>query len=171
MRISTVIGYVMIASIFILALAPSGKPADLMVFIDYPSFILVFGGMLGLLGMTMSGKNANDKAKLRLCQWMTCAFFIMAVLGELIGGMQMLKYLTDPSSIGPSMAVCLLTSLYGLFAALLVSYPLEDRYSKRVPQESGLSLSRIVWFVFPIFSMGIAYGAFCILILAMSKSG
>ena len=46
------------------------------------------------------------------------------MVGTLIGLVQMLSSMSDPSSIGPSMAVALLTTLYGAVIANLVALPI-----------------------------------------------
>ncbi len=44
----------------------------------------------------------------------------IGMLGTLVGLVQMLNTLDDPSSIGPAMAIALLTTLYGAFIAQLI---------------------------------------------------
>lgn len=57
------------------------------------------------------------------------------MIGTLIGLVQMLANMSDPASIGPSMAVALLTTLYGAVIANLVCLPLADKLSLRSAQE------------------------------------
>ncbi len=45
----------------------------------------------------------------------------IGMLGTLVGLVQMLNTLDDPSSIGPAMAIALLTTLYGAFIAQLIA--------------------------------------------------
>ena len=51
----------------------------------------------------------------------------MGLIGTLIGLVQMLGQLDDPSSIGPAMAVALLTTFYGALLAHALFYPLAER--------------------------------------------
>lgn len=51
------------------------------------------------------------------------------MIGTLIGLVAMLSNLSDPSTIGPSMAVALLTTLYGAVIANAVFLPLADKLS------------------------------------------
>lgn len=51
----------------------------------------------------------------------------MGMIGTLIGLVQMLANMSDPSSIGPSMAVALLTTLYGAMIANLFALPIADK--------------------------------------------
>ncbi|MBL0714035.1 MAG: MotA/TolQ/ExbB proton channel family protein, partial [Desulfosarcina sp.] len=53
------------------------------------------------------------------------------MIGTLIGLVQMLASMDDPSSIGPAMAVALLTTLYGAVLANLVCLPLADKLALR----------------------------------------
>ncbi|MDY6972738.1 MAG: MotA/TolQ/ExbB proton channel family protein, partial [Thermodesulfobacteriota bacterium] len=57
------------------------------------------------------------------------------MIGTLIGLVQMLATMSDPASIGPSMAVALLTTLYGALVANLVCLPLADKLAMRSQQE------------------------------------
>lgn len=51
------------------------------------------------------------------------------MIGTLIGLINMLKLLDDPSSIGPSMAVALITTLYGSLLANWISIPVATKLS------------------------------------------
>ena len=57
------------------------------------------------------------------------------MIGTLVGLVQMLMELSDPSAIGPAMAVALLTTLYGAMLANLVFLPLADKLDTRANQE------------------------------------
>jgi chemotaxis protein MotA len=57
------------------------------------------------------------------------------MIGTLIGLVQMLANMADPSSIGPAMAVALLTTLYGALIANLVCIPIADKLALRSRQE------------------------------------
>ena len=57
------------------------------------------------------------------------------MIGTLIGLVQMLANMSDPSSIGPAMAVALLTTLYGALIANLICLPIADKLYLRSQQE------------------------------------
>lgn len=57
------------------------------------------------------------------------------MIGTLIGLVQMLASMSDPSSIGPAMAVALLTTLYGALIANLVCLPIAEKLAFRSQQE------------------------------------
>jgi chemotaxis protein MotA len=57
------------------------------------------------------------------------------MIGTLIGLVQMLANMSEPSAIGPAMAVALLTTLYGALMANLFCLPLADKLALRCQQE------------------------------------
>lgn len=59
----------------------------------------------------------------------------MGMIGTLIGLVQMLSSMDDPKSIGPAMAVALLTTLYGAVFANMVALPIADKLSLRKVEE------------------------------------
>ena len=59
----------------------------------------------------------------------------MGMIGTLIGLVQMLGNLSDPSAIGPAMAVALLTTLYGAIMAFLICIPIADKLEHRSAEE------------------------------------
>lgn len=58
------------------------------------------------------------------------------MIGTLIGLVQMLRSLDDPSTIGPAMAVALLTTFYGALIANLVCLPIANKLDFRSKQEA-----------------------------------
>ncbi len=57
------------------------------------------------------------------------------MIGTLIGLVQMLANLDDPSSIGPKMAVAMITTFYGAVMANLFFIPMSDKLSGRNQEE------------------------------------
>jgi chemotaxis protein MotA len=57
------------------------------------------------------------------------------MIGTLIGLVQMLSSMSDPASIGPSMAIALLTTLYGAIIANLICIPIADKLSLNSDKE------------------------------------
>lgn len=57
------------------------------------------------------------------------------MIGTLIGLINLLKSLDDPSSIGPAMAVALITTLYGSFLANLFFNPIANKLKARHEEE------------------------------------
>jgi chemotaxis protein MotA len=59
----------------------------------------------------------------------------MGLVGTLIGLVQMLRQMSEPSSIGPAMAVALITTFYGVILANLVFLPIAGKLRARSAQE------------------------------------
>jgi chemotaxis protein MotA len=59
----------------------------------------------------------------------------MGMIGTVIGLVQMLQTMSDPSTIGPAMAVALLTTFYGAVLANLVFNPMAGKLKTRSKEE------------------------------------
>lgn len=59
----------------------------------------------------------------------------LGMIGTVIGLVQMLKTMDDPSSIGPAMAVALITTFYGAVLANLVFLPMVGKLKHRSKEE------------------------------------
>ncbi|MFB0979779.1 MAG: flagellar motor protein PomA [Alteromonadaceae bacterium] len=59
----------------------------------------------------------------------------MGMIGTLIGLVAMLSNMDDPKSIGPAMAVALLTTLYGAFLANVIAIPIASKLKLRLAEE------------------------------------
>jgi len=55
----------------------------------------------------------------------------MGMIGTLVGLVNMLSNMDDPKSIGPAMAVALLTTLYGALIANCICLPIKDKLNLR----------------------------------------
>ena len=62
----------------------------------------------------------------------------MGMIGTLIGLVQMLSNMDDPKSIGPAMAVALLTTLYGAMLATMIAIPIADKLTLRMTEEAQI---------------------------------
>jgi chemotaxis protein MotA len=62
----------------------------------------------------------------------------MGLIGTLVGLVQMLGSLQEPSSIGPAMALALLTTLYGAVLAYVVFQPLASKLDRMAEDEAML---------------------------------
>ena len=60
----------------------------------------------------------------------------MGMIGTLIGLVAMLANMDDPKSIGPAMAVALLTTLYGAVVANAITDPIADKLKLRAGEEA-----------------------------------
>ena len=79
----------------------------------------------------------EDRHKLGAEVFTTLATFAPALgmIGTLIGLVQMLQKLDDPSKIGPAMAVALITTFYGAVFANLIFLPMAGKLKKRNKEE------------------------------------
>ena len=57
------------------------------------------------------------------------------MIGTLVGLVQMLSTMDDPSTIGPAMAIALLTTLYGALIANLVALPIAEKLEAKAGQD------------------------------------
>jgi len=65
----------------------------------------------------------------------------LGMLGTLVGLVQMLKNMQEPSSVGPAMAVALLTTFYGAFIAQVIALPFAEKLSiKAMDEHRNMSL-------------------------------
>lgn len=62
----------------------------------------------------------------------------MGMIGTLVGLVQMLSNMEDPKSIGPAMAVALLTTLYGAMLATMICLPIADKLTLRMTEEARM---------------------------------
>ncbi|HEX7037794.1 MAG TPA: flagellar motor protein PomA [Pseudomonadales bacterium] len=62
----------------------------------------------------------------------------MGMIGTLVGLVVMLGNMDDPKSIGPAMAIALLTTLYGAMFANMFALPIADKLSLRREEEGRI---------------------------------
>ena len=81
--------------------------------------------------------NIQDRHKLGAEIFTTLGTFAPALgmIGTLIGLVQMLQTMEDPSSIGPAMAVALLTTFYGSMIANIICLPIAGKLRNRSSEE------------------------------------
>lgn len=80
-------------------------------------------------------RHINGKKMLDALGSMAPAF---GMIGTLVGLVQMLQNLSDPSKIGGGMATALLTTLYGAMAANMLFIPLAGKLEMRMNEEAAL---------------------------------
>ena len=78
-------------------------------------------------------RHANGK---KILDAMAAAAPAFGMIGTLIGLVQMLKTLDDPSKIGGGMAIALLTTLYGAIIANMFCIPLAGKLEVRAQEET-----------------------------------
>ena len=92
-----------------------------------------------VIRITMNTEQEAMKKRHKLSQdvWDKLALYAPAfgMIGTLIGLVQMLANLADPSTIGPAMSVALITTLYGALAANLFYTPIAGKLKRRTMVE------------------------------------
>ncbi len=104
-----------------------------------------------ILGTEMEGMKERHRQGADLFGTMGLISPAMGLIGTLIGLVQMLKNLSDPSSIGPAMAVALLTTFYGSLLANIIFNPIANKLKTRSQDEETVK-SMIVTGVLAILS-------------------
>ena len=99
---------------------------DPLVFVNIPSILIVVGLTCGAL--LFSGAAFNTPAF-----WNQVRRYSIGsgVVGTLIGAIIMLGGMNDPAAIGPSIALALLTTLYGVLIGYFFALPMEHRANNK----------------------------------------
>lgn len=87
-----------------------------------------------LIGELASMKERHERGQ-NVFKFMTTTAPSMGLIGTIVGLVQMLQSLDDPDSIGPAMAVALLTTLYGAILAFVVYGPIGQKLVNRTIEE------------------------------------
>lgn len=77
----------------------------------------------------------------KVLRFMSVQAPVFGMAGTLIGLVQMLMHIDDPSTIGPALATALITTFYGLMLANLVLTPIAAKLSMRTDMEGILGRS------------------------------
>ncbi len=88
------------------------------------------------LNTELTAMRARHKRGRKLFLFMSGTAPSMGMIGTLIGLVQMLQSLDDPSTIGPAMAVALLTTFYGAIIAFVVCAPIADKLAVNSDEET-----------------------------------
>lgn len=88
-----------------------------------------------ILSNDLQGTVSRHKRGREILEGMGASAPAFGMIGTLIGLVQMLASMDDPSTIGPSMAIALLTTLYGALIANVICLPLADKLKVRSREE------------------------------------
>lgn len=77
----------------------------------------------------------------KVLRFMSVQAPVFGMAGTLIGLVQMLMHIDDPSTIGPALATALITTFYGLLLANLILTPLAAKLNMRTDMEGTLCKS------------------------------
>ncbi len=123
----------------ILSLEPYVKGIEDDLFLKHGLQMLVDGTDMDTLRSVLERDiiYASERHKIGADIFLTLATYApsLGMIGTLIGLVQMLEKLNDPSQIGPGMAVALLTTFYGAILAYLIFLPISGKLRARSKQE------------------------------------
>lgn len=118
----------------------AGSPVS--IFWDLPSFIISFGGTVSLLLTKFAFKEIKSFPE-DVARSAINFSLLSGGLGYLIGVVQILQNFSDPSSIGPGLAVCILSVFYSLaISATIYALKRDVKFSNRLGI-IGLSLALV----------------------------
>jgi len=145
----TVIGYVLFLAALVLAVRMPNVSLSGVFIACLPSFLVVLGGTLAL--MLFMGENST-----RLTP--SAGFAGMGLIGSLMGFIQMLHGMTDPSprgigQVAGALAIILASCFTALLGMAVIGAPLEDRAVRIGRVGAPLTFSRVSWYVFPLLSL------------------
>ncbi|MBE6066438.1 MAG: motility protein A [Clostridium lundense] len=89
----------------------------------------------GVLGLKIKGIVERHKENRAMFDSGAALAPAFGMIGTLIGLVNMLKQLSDPSSIGPQMAVALITTFYGSFIANVIFMPMSKKLKSKTSEE------------------------------------
>jgi chemotaxis protein MotA len=93
------------------------------------------GQLRGILETETDFTASRHKRGQEILEGIGSAAPAFGMIGTLIGLVQMLTSLNDPRTIGPAMAVAILTTLYGALIANVFAMPLADKLKVRSREE------------------------------------
>ena len=118
-----------------------------LVFVNIPSLIIVLGltffalvasgNKIGLLLSLLTRKDVlpNELHDASYTVFMAGRYSMSAgAVGVFIGLVLMLTNMDDPAALGPSMAICLLTALYGTILKYFIYAPILHRIEARITE-------------------------------------
>ncbi len=91
--------------------------------------------IMQILEIKMEAASQRHEKGRSIFDTMGTYFPAFGMIGTLIGLVQMLRKLDDPSGIGPGMAVALITTFYGAVLANLVFLPIADKLKRKNEEE------------------------------------
>ena len=165
-RFRILIGYVLFLAALVLTVHLPYVSLSEVLIVCIPSFLVILGGTLALV--LFAGGSSS-----RLTP--STAFAVMGFIGSLMGFIQMLIGMTDPSPMGigkvaGALAFILASCFTALLGMVLIGAPLEDRaiLIGRVDSPSGFS--RVSWYVFPLLSLIFLVLVYSIIVLPLTPA-
>jgi chemotaxis protein MotA len=95
-----------------------------------------------VLEIEMEKIEQRHKYNLTLFENMAATAPAFGMFGTMIGLIIMLKNMSDPSAIGPAMAICLITTFYGLIVVNMICIPIMTKL--KIRHEDEMSEKRVM---------------------------
>lgn len=169
LKFENIIGYVLFIFVLgwaiftpLMGMAFEGpiKPQDL--FLHWPSLLVVLGGTIAItlfVGNAAAGRS------------FTVGFALTGFLATLMGFVQAMFGFSSRGiqEIAAAITFILSACFIALLGMMLVGNPLEDRSVKAGRGQKLLTLSRIVWFVFPLVVLILLFLTFVMVVTPIQK--
>ncbi len=137
--ISSIIGIIGIITVFLISIG-FPKP-EISVFFSRASIQFALGGGVAFTTFSLLKKE-------KLGGYLTLGMALSSMIGLIGGLIQMFRYSNNLSKIGPAAALSMLSLFIALFAMILVSFPISDKYQYK--GDNTNSIFRLTEFVFPL---------------------
>ncbi|MBI2572092.1 MAG: MotA/TolQ/ExbB proton channel family protein [Candidatus Schekmanbacteria bacterium] len=89
-----------------------------------------------ILSLDMTARLQRHKRGQRIFRSIGSMGPAFGMIGTLVGLVQLLSNMQDPSGVGPAMALALITTLYGALLANLIAIPLAEKLANRSEEEA-----------------------------------
>ena len=89
----------------------------------------------GILEAEINNTEARHEVGIEMLGSLAAYAPALGMIGTIIGLVQMLRHMNDPSTIGPAMALALITTFYGAMLANLVFLPMVGKLKHRSKEE------------------------------------
>ncbi|MFB0566939.1 MAG: MotA/TolQ/ExbB proton channel family protein [Candidatus Aminicenantaceae bacterium] len=168
-RFDNIIGYALFIAVvgWVIASSLLSKPLDGSLspskfFIHWPSLLVVVGGT-GVIAIFI-GNVASGQS-------FTLGFALTGIIGILMGFVQVLISMSSRpiKDVASAVAFIISSCFVALLGIMLVGAPLEDHTFKVRKKNKQLTLSRIVWFVFPLVVFFVLALTFVLVITPVKK--
>jgi biopolymer transport protein ExbB/TolQ len=154
-----VMGWIIISSLGSIEADSPIKPSQF--FTYWPSLLVVLGGTIAIVVFIGNGLSG---------QLFTLGFALTGLLGTLLGFVQVLLGMSTHNieDVASALTFIISSCLVALLGIMLIGAPLED-HAFKAEKKKERTLSRIAWYVFPMFVLIVLVLAFILVITPIKK--
>lgn len=155
-----VMGWIVISSLGSIEADSHIKPSQF--FTYWPSLLVVLGGTIAIVIFIGNGLSG---------QLFTLSFALMGLLGTLMGFVQVLLGMSTRNieDVASALTFIISSCFVALLGIMLIGAPLEDHAFSAEKKNKERTLSRIAWFVFPMFVLIVLALAFILVLTPIKK--